>query len=57
MTDPKSIIGTRQMVFVADVYRQDGSIIGIPVDPEARELARKECKERQHKALYELFHS
>jgi len=56
MTDPQSIIGTHQMVYVTDVYRADGSIIGIPVSSSARSLATEECKARQQKALSQLFH-
>jgi len=40
----QSVIGTRQECLIVDVYSQDGKVIAIPCDEDAREKAADEVK-------------
>lgn len=50
-----SVIGKVCKVLIEDIYKRDGRIIGIILDPEIRKVAEEEGKSISQKALQELF--
>ena len=41
--DKETVIGIVRNVLIAKVYSQDGYVIGIPIDQDVRDVARKEA--------------